>query len=192
MASNRGQAYLYIDGVQQPNINDFAPTTRWQAVRTWTFSTPGDHTIEVKVQNGYIDLDAFIVDIASASAGTYDDTSSQPYYIGNWIHGSGWPNAYNGTTSWSKNTEDAVRITFTGTSIQYCYTKASNRGKVAITLDGIDLGLLDLYSSSTQWQQCNVYTPGYGVHTFHVSVSGQKNPASSDYYVDADKFVIFQ
>ncbi|HLE13508.1 MAG TPA: hypothetical protein VI776_02085 [Anaerolineales bacterium] len=84
-----------------------------------------------------------------------------------------------------------MRITFNGSRVDYCYTKAYNRGKAAITIDGVHKGFLDLYSPTIQWQVCSAYSNlGAGAHTFHVSVSGMKNSQSSDYYVDVDKIVI--
>jgi len=71
------------------------------------------------------------------------------------------------------------------------YTKTYNRGIAAIAIDGVNPGTIDLYSASTQWQQSTVFTNlGAGVHTIHISVTGVKNLSSSDYYVDADAFIV--
>ena len=192
MAYNRGTADIYIDGNPAGTTDDNASTTRWQVVKTWSL-TPDDHTIEIRVNSsGYIDLDNLTLDVPLAASGTYDDNESKLWYIGNWTQQSGWPSAYGGTLSWSNISEDAVRITFNGSRVDYCYTKAYNRGKAAITIDGVHRGFLDLYSPTIQWQGCSAYSNlGAGAHTFHVSVSGMKNSQSSDYYVDVDKIIIY-
>ncbi len=64
MATNRVKQDVYIDGVWKGTQNDNAETTRWKVAKTWKL-TYGTHTIEVikHESGGYIDLDAFIVDI---------------------------------------------------------------------------------------------------------------------------------
>ncbi len=193
MANNRTNAEVFIDGVSQGQQTDYASTTRWQVAKTWSMPTSGTHTIEVQKigSSGFIDLDAFIVDIPYVNSGTYDGTHSNCKYIGSWTLSSPWPLAYNSTLNWSKNTEDAFTFTFYGNSIYYFYTKASNRGKAAVTIDGVNMPLIDLYSASTVWQAQTTYTNlGTGIHTIHISVSGQKNANSSDYYVDVDKLMV--
>ena len=187
-ASNRGNSRVYIDGAQKTNAaTDNTSNSRWQVARTWDTGSSGQHTIEVYNNGGYIDADAFIVDIPTVTNGNFDNTHSQFKYIGNWTHGSGWSTAYNGTLSWSKNTEDAVTFTFTGDNISYFFTKTWNRGKVAVTIDGVDKGLIDLYSFSSAWKQVVTWSGlGSGVHTIHLAVSGQKHPDSTDYYIDVD------
>lgn len=60
-----------------------------------------------------------------------------------------------------------------------------------ITIDGVHKELLDLYSASTVWQATKTYSGlGTGIHTIHISVSGQKNASSSDYYVDVDALIV--
>lgn len=56
----------------------------------------------------------------------------------------GWPSAHDTTTSYTNNAEDAATFTFEGQSITYYYTKASNRGIAAVTIDGIDRGTINL------------------------------------------------
>jgi len=140
-------------------------------------------------------LDAFIIDIGYVSTGTYDNFfGSPPQFIGSgWTHNSsGWPSAYSSSLSFTATTEDAASFTFYGSRVVYKYTKAANRGKAAITIDGVDYGLVDLYSSTTAWQQTTNYPSlGAGIHTIHVSVSGQKHSSSSGYYIDVDSFQVF-
>jgi len=191
MASNRGSATVYIDGVNQGTLNDYSSTTRWQVGKTWTV-TPGEHILELRSNGGgsYMDIDDFIVNTATVGSGSYEDTHYQNEYIGNWSLFSGSGPSGN-TVHYSDNTEDAVAFTFSGTQVTWYFTKAFNRGKAVVTIDGVDKGIVDLYSASTQWQQSITYSGlGSGIHTIHISVAGQKNPSSTDYYVDVDKFVI--
>jgi hypothetical protein len=191
MAFNRGNARITIDGIPY-TMSDYAPTTRWQVAKTWSLS-PGLHTIEVRVYGGgHVDLDAFVIDISAYASGSYDDSSTGILkYIGSWTNSTGWPSASGGTVSWTSTPEDAVTFTFTGNQITYYYTKVYNRGKAAVTIDGLDKGYVDLYSSTIQWQQSTTFTNlGSGIHTIHISHSGQPNACTGTCYIDVDKLVV--
>lgn len=192
-AFNRGNANIYIDGVNVGNMNDNSGTTRWQVRRTWSVSN-GQHFIEVRKSAGnYVDVDGFIVNVGSVSNGTYDDTNSSPVNrIGSgWVLSCCWPNAYQNTLSWSNVAEDAFTATFTGSQVRYYFTKSTNRGIAHVTIDGVDYGSVDLYAPSPQFQQSVLYSGlGAGIHTIHITVSGQKNVSSSDYYIDVDRLDI--
>ncbi|MFN8489283.1 MAG: hypothetical protein U0350_17000 [Caldilineaceae bacterium] len=83
-----------------------------------------------------------------------------------------------------------MTFTFTGSGLTSVFTKAYKRGIAYITIDGSDWGTLDLYSPSALWQQTAFYPLSSGIHTIHVMVTGQKNAASSDYFVDLDRFIV--
>jgi hypothetical protein len=194
MTFNRGQAQIYLDGLLWGTMNDQTAETRWQVARTWTFPSYGTHTLEVRNVGGgggYIDVDSFIIDVAGIPSGTYDDYQT-PYiqHIGSWIASASFPLAYNGTIRYSNTASSSAGTTFYGDRFTYYYTAAANRGKASITIDGVDYGYIDLYSATTQWQKSVSWGLAPGYHTVFIGVSGQKNPASSDTYVDVDKFVV--
>ena len=194
MAFNRGSEAIYIDDVLQSTTSSYAPLTRWQVAKTWTVS-PGEHVIDIRKSGStstYSDLDAFAVNIPALGAGSYEDPNSSIRYIGTgWTHSTYFSQPSGGSDSWSNTPEDGLTFTFVGNQITYVYTKALNRGLATITIDGIDYGYLDLYAASPQWQASSMYSSlGSGVHTINISVSGAKNGASSDYYVDFDRFIV--
>lgn len=193
MTFNRGAVKVYIDGALKSAMRDYTSSTRWQVAKTWDAGWSGQHTIEVVNDGGgYIDADAFIVDMGTVGNGVYDNTHSQLKYIGAWDNPSpGWSAAYGNTLRWTNGTENAVSFTFMGDSVTYLYTKSTNRGKASVTIDGVDKGLLDLYASSPQFQQGTLYSGlGSGVHTIHVAATGQKNGSSNGYYIDVDTFKV--
>jgi hypothetical protein len=195
MAHNRDQADIYIDHNYEETLSSASADTLWQVARTWSVS-PGVHTIEVRFGEsggGYIDLDAFVVDISLVSAGIYDDTNSPFQYIGGWTLGTattGAAGAYNQTLHWSPTTQDAATFTFSGGEIAYWYSMALNRGKAVVTIDGIGYGDVDLFSPSVSWNACTSYYVGPGIHTIHIGVSGRKNAAATNYFVDVDRLVV--
>ncbi len=75
--------------------------------------------------------------------------------------------------------------------VTYVYSKAYNRGKAAITIDGVDKGYIDLYSPDVVRQQSTTFSGlGKGIHVIHVTVAGQKNSLSSDYFIDVDRLIV--
>lgn len=195
MAYNRGSANVYLDGQYVETIRAYAPEIRWSAVRTYLFNGSGSHSILIQaVGDGYIDIDGLIVDTAWASNGSYEDNSySYIRYIGytgnsGWTHSTAFPSASGGSLSFSRTSEDGAVFTFYGNAIAFTYTATYNRGKAAVTIDGKDVGYVDQYSETTQWKTSQIFDNlQYGFHTINITVSGQKNPASRDYYVDVDK-----
>ena len=72
-----------------------------------------------------------------------------------------------------------AEFTFTGTGIRWYMTKANLLGKARVVLDGVDLGFVDLFSPTPQYQQVWEKTDlSPGAHTLKIEVSGKKNPRS--------------
>jgi hypothetical protein len=209
-APNRGIASILIDGAAWGAIDLYSPTIRWQVSKTYAL-LPGNHVLQVQVTgqkhraatDAYVDIDQFIVDIAGAGRGTFDDAAAPITYLGTWTHdtppGVSWPSASEGTVSYSNGHRSfptaptAFTLTFDGDEVTYVYTRAHNRGKAAITIDGVDRPPLDLYAppSETEWQASTTFSGlGAGVHQLHVSVLPEKNASSSDYFVDIDALLV--
>jgi len=90
----------------------------------------------------------------------------------------------------SNNTGDKVRFTFQGTAVSLLYRAGPDAGIANLRIDGGTAfdGTLDMYAASESWRE-QVIATGLvaGTHTFEVTVSGTRNPASSGtrIYVDA-------
>lgn len=195
MAPNRGNSLIKKNGTTVASSNDYASTKRYQVARTWSAS--GATTMEV-INNccNYIDVDAFLVDVPQVANGTYDNYHYMLRYIGTWTHNStGVPSATNGTLSWTNNAEDAVSFTFTGSQINYVYTQAPNRGKAAVTIDGVEKEVVNACNATKVWQRVKTYTGlGSGTHTIHIANMGQSTcgDGSSTYqYIDVDQFNVY-
>lgn len=193
-AFNRGSHHTYINGnLVESNVSDYSSEIQWQTIQSWPVSS-GQTTIELETLCcNYTEADAFIVDIPRANnAGLYDDRYYLFQYIGNWENADGFPDAHKSTLSWSNSDEDAVTFTFEGNRIHYYYTKAANRGWAAVSIDGGQLYLIDLYSSNTVWHASTTIPPlsepalPWGIHTIHISATGDQHPSASDDYIDVD------
>jgi hypothetical protein len=125
-----------------------------------------------------------------ASRGLYDDSDPSIVYQGTWSHDKGWPKAHSHTVTFSKLPGSAVRFAFAGSSLTYIYTKAANRGRADIEIDGVHQTTLDLYSPKPEWQSRKTFRVAAGQHVAVITILPDKNPKSSDRFVDVDAFEV--
>ena len=74
--------------------------------------------------------------------------------------------------------------------LTYTYTKAPNRGKAGITIDGVPAMILDLYAPGAEWQRRTSFQVNPGQHRAVITILPDKNPKSSDRFVDLDAFEV--
>ncbi len=126
-----------------------------------------------------------------AGAGSYDDGDSRIEYTGTWLHDQQFEEPFGKSITYSNTPGDRAAFLFHGTSIEYVYTMAFNRGIVEISIDREARGRIDLYSKEVKWQQRRVFGGlERGPHTIELRVAGEKNPRSSGTFVDLDRFVV--
>jgi len=123
--------------------------------------------------------------------GIYDDFDPAIAFQGHWIRDQVFPETHAQTVTYSNVPGSEVRFAFQGESLNYVYTKASNRGRADVTIDGVRKATLDLYSAKTQWQSSTVFRDlGHGPHLAVITVRPDKNPKSSDRWIDVDAFEV--
>lgn len=116
-----------------------------------------------------------------------DDTSGRIRYLGRWFHDRQFPATANHSLTYSNQPAAAFELQFEGESITWVYTRAFNRGKARVLLNGKQVAIVDLYAPTTLWQQRSTFpAEGSGPHVFRVEVTGEKHPASEDVFVDVD------
>lgn len=108
-----------------------------------------------------------------ATPGTYDDTDPRVVYTRAWNR-MRLAGPMHGTVTYANDPNARFRFSFIGTEVIYTYTKAFNRGKAEISIDGVSQGLVDLYSPSIVWQSSSRFTcRGPGPHTLEVKNAGK-------------------
>ena len=143
--------------------------------------------------NGFVDVDMYAVNISTVGAVTYDNSHSQFRYIpsNGWAQQSGISGTYNNTQSLADVTGSFFRFAFDGSQVTYLFSRAANRGIAAITIDGNDLGTIDMWSSTTVRQQSLTWgNLGSGTHVLNVLVTGNKNSQSTGTFVDVDALIV--
>jgi hypothetical protein len=199
--SNQGYANVLIDGNQVgTDVNTYSSADADQQV---LFADSGltntTHTIEIYVVGGtappgssasYVSVDEFISGTGTSSE--VDDTNAAVTYSGTFTHATGYSSDYDGTESWSNTTGNYVSFTFTGTSVEWITSMASNHGYANIYLDGtLVQSNLDTYAPSSVTQQAEYTVSGLsnGSHTIKIYVDGTNDGHSGGNYVTTDAFV---
>ena len=59
-APNRGSAAVMIDGIARPNLALRSATVEWQKQTVYAGLGEGRHEIEIRVVDGYVDIDALL------------------------------------------------------------------------------------------------------------------------------------
>ena len=117
----------------------------------------------------------------------YSESSSTVRYSGSWGTAT-WSTYWGGTVRASTIPGSRAMLTFTGRSVAWITTKATNRGKAAIYVNGAYLTTVDLYASSSQTQRV-VWTRNWSVsatRTMEIRVLG----TSGRPRVDVDGFFV--
>ncbi len=100
------------------------------------------------------------------------------------------PAATAGHVTYSDQTGATAALSFEGTGLKWRVGMGPIGGMARVQLDGSPLGLVNLYrrSYSTRWLE-KTGLP-LGAHTVTIEVSGEKDPASTGYFVDIDAFEV--
>lgn len=128
---------------------------------------------------------------ALAQPGPHDDRSPLIEYAGDWYLDDGFREAAQGTLSYTDRPGLAFEFRFEGTRITWVFTRAFNRGRARVLLDGREAAVLDLYTPVTAWRQRQTFQAGGpGPHLLRVEVLPEKDPASTGSTVDVDLLIV--
>jgi thermitase len=198
--ANAGIATVSIDGTVVDQLDTYNPTQIMQQQKTYTLAA-GVHTVTVTVSGNknaassgaFVLFDAFIV-AANApppppGPGTYEDTNTALSFSGSWTMFTDPLNS-GGTAKFSGQTGSGVSLTFNGGAVTLTYLKQFNAGIATVSIDGTVVDQLDTYNPTRLYQQQKTYIVAAGVHTVTVTVSGNKNAASSGAFVLFDAFIV--
>ena len=119
-----------------------------------------------------------------------NDSSPSVTYGGSWVDYNNVPGRINGDEHHTKNTGSYAQLTFRGTQIRWIATKANNRGKADVHIDGVYKTTINEYSPTTLYQQVAYLKTGLssGSHTIRIVCKGTKSASSTGVYIDVDAF----
>jgi Flp pilus assembly pilin Flp len=138
---------------------------------------------------------AMLVDVWGNTTTTTDDpASSSVVYNGRWTHDTNDTGNYLNTQSYSSTTNNSVTFTFTGTSVTWLTSLATNHGYANVVLSSGSTTLQsvqeDTYGNTHQYAAYSSATLPYGTYTLKISVAGSKDSNSSGTSVAIDAFII--
>ncbi|MGB8644310.1 MAG: hypothetical protein WCF84_03685 [Anaerolineae bacterium] len=209
-----------IDGVSKGTIDTYA-ATGVNASKTFAGLTNAKHTIAIKNTGlvnpscgcpyGYAGLDAFVVNGIT----TYEDTDYRIKYdtwtSGTNLNADGPVSRYGsagsaplidtaaapnggggGNYRYSSSSAANAVFGFVATNVNWVTATGPNFGKARVWLDGVDKGIVDLYTPTPHWQVIQPFSAATtGYHTLKIQVLGQKNAASTGAKIVVDSFVTF-
>ena len=125
------------------------------------------------------------------AAGDHDDDSRQILHSGLWARAAQFPQAFGESFMYSNVPGATVEFSFEGTALTYVYTRAVNRGKAGVRIDGGDWEVLDLFTPQFEWQARRTWKGlSPGIHEAQIRVLPERNPSSEGFYIDVDAILV--
>ena len=152
------------------------------------FST--DHLVPTVESSGHV-LPAFPSPYVVNDNKTGSRVNQFSYQGNGWVYGSE-KTAYQNDNHYSKQAGDSLSIKFVGTNLKYYGAQAPNHGMAVFSVDGGQGTRVDCYAADRK-ADAVLYDTGilkYGEHVLTVQVTGEKNAAATDCYINADKVEI--
>ena len=120
--------------------------------------------------------------------GTTNGTFS---YTSGWGSTTGIPDMYAGTARWASGSGQVATFPFVGTGIEVYTVRDTDQGIMTVSIDGGTATQIDNYASTRTGSALRWTSPtlASGTHTLRVTVTGQKNGASSGFTTALDKVV---
>lgn len=191
---DHGVAEIAVDGVHYPDVDMYAPEGRCQAEKVMaTDLAPSEHVLTVTV-SGRKNLASSGTLIVVDAVRVLQGTSPSPFlWSGDWELDMG--GGYSGGTRMGSSEFGArASITFTGTGIALIYATSNDHGIAAVGIDGFRYPDIDMYSPEFVFRVTDVIATDLppSEHVLTITVSGDKNPSSSDDFVVVDAVDVIQ
>jgi hypothetical protein len=180
-----------IDGEREPNVDLYAATAQGFQLGFARLSSK-THTIVITVSGTKdsassgtaVAVDAFIV------GSTIIQESSPNITYDRWTGAKS--TLADGGTYRSNGTKNATStLSFMGTGVVWITATGPAYGMASVSVDGVNMGTVNLYASSRHWQVAESYLGlAAGTHTILVTVLGTKKASSKGTQLVVDAFVV--
>jgi hypothetical protein len=209
-----GIAQVFVDGVFVAEVDTYSKT---EEIRVPMFEATGlanaSHTFTIAVtgrQNpgatgALVVVDAF--DVPAATISRLQETDPSATFTPGWVQDNPVVTLIPGvTTGWTQgasirnwsagaaqlSTTPGAKVTFafTGTAIDWIGARGTQSGIAHVTLDGVFVADVDLYSATEQIQAAVFTAAGLAdaSHTLTIEVTGRQNAAAQNALVVVDGF----
>ncbi len=119
----------------------------------------------------------------------FEDDDPAVTYTGAWSE-LAHPAATAGRLAYSGEMGATAEVIFWGSGLRWMVAKGPMAGEADVYLDGEYRTTVDLYRSGLKLVTLEKTGLAPGAHTLTIEVSGEKNPNSSNYFVDIDAFEV--
>ena len=185
-----GRASVGIDG-KPPRVIDLYAANQTRKVVAFSGLTAGRHTIRVVVlhtRNPKSSGFAVTGDGFAVGNKRFDDAANAVGYD-SWV-GLSDPAASGGSYRTSGTAGARVSVTFSGSAISWITATGPAAGQADVVIDGVDQGVVDLYSTSQHWRVPKAYQVTAGQHLLQVTVLGTHSSAATGSAVVVDAFTV--
>ena len=194
-----GIARVFLDGALQAEVDQYFATNVQAVVYTATGLAPGSHTLTIEVTTLKHKLSTGTVTVVDAidARTRFEERDAAVTFAGVWAQENmarPWsgqaPNTGGGTAARSSTAGARAEFAFNGTEVRFIGMRWAAAGIVDISIDGVFVESVDLYSPTEQVRATVFTATGLtpGPHTLRIEVTGQRNPASGGTFVFVDAF----
>jgi hypothetical protein len=190
------QCYMSCDPASASPIGLYFPAlvskfTDMDGLSDVIFS-PGDWNDRHRPEQNWYKLHAFPFTLTTTTSRVIDDTMMPGTYTGNWESDYRLGGYYDNSVHYAAQSGATASYTFYGDSIAWVGGKGANYGYARVPVDGGTPVLVDTYAPQQEKQQVLFEKDGLsnGKHTLTITVTGQKDSASSGIQVDIDAFIV--
>jgi bacillopeptidase F len=187
---SQGIAAVYIDGASRGTVDLYAAS--WAAFSmSYNGLASKAHTVKIVVtgrKNAASAQSNITIDGFRVGTVLTEDTSPRIVFDG-WT-GVTSAAASGGAYRWATAASANSSFAFTGTAITWVTATGPANGKARVTIDGVDKGVVDLYTSARRWKVQKTFTGlSAGSHTIRVQALGTKNASSTGARVVVDGYI---
>ena len=187
----QGEVSVSIDGVNKGTFDLYATKVQPSAV-SFTGLAPSSHAMVVRVlgtknaaaTDAKVTVDGFAAGVTTSQ----EDSPRVRYNTWKMVREA---SASSGSYRVASTAGHVAAFAFNGSSVEWITSTGPAFGQAQVYVDGIDMGMVDLYASTAQSQVVQAYGGlAVGAHTLEVRVLGTKNASATSTAVPIDAFVV--
>lgn len=184
-----GKATVRIDGSVEGTFDLYATHAGLRVGRTFDGLGAGPHTITIRVL-GRARASASDTQVVVDAFRAGGETVSNPDLRTTW--GSVADAGASAGSLWSSDlARSSVKLTFSGTAVDWVTTRGPDQGRARVSIDGLSVETVDNYAAQPAFGVTRSFDGlAEGVHTLRIVVLGDARPAADDELVSVDGFSV--
>jgi GH25 family lysozyme M1 (1,4-beta-N-acetylmuramidase) len=184
-----GKATVRIDGSVEGTFDLYATHADLRVGRTFDGLGAGPHTITIRVP-GRARASASDTQVVVDAFRAGGKTVSNPDLRTTW--GSVADAGASAGRLWSSDlARSSVKLTFSGTAVDWVTARGPDQGRARVSIDGLSIETVDNYAAQPAFGVTRSFEGlAEGVHTLRIVVLGDARPAADDELVSVDGFSV--